>query len=296
MAMRAIAHRHGRKLHCHRMLANTEPVRGMKIQQALAGLSVDERRAALSWITRNGPFWDDSDLRQHSPDDYLELNGDIVTEYAVGEAAYRKLHRVECGLVSVAPSKWLFSPVEVVWRRKAEGLADKTACLENWWCAAALKNGLRAAAAPIIRSWNDLRDTSASGFHRLTFATNCFEPLAGLPFAQGASKRFLVLLCILDQFARAVDRGGMSDPEVQRMHRDYFVGGGNAWFSDSSDSEKRDFRNEMTFAHPNAPVKRLFCPWHGKIRSMTLRLHFSWPVQSGKPVYVVYAGPKITKR
>ena len=29
---------------------------------------------------------------------------------------------------------------------------------------------------------------------------------------------------------------------------------------------------------------------------MTLRLHFSWPIRSGKPVYIVYAGPKITRR
>ena len=29
---------------------------------------------------------------------------------------------------------------------------------------------------------------------------------------------------------------------------------------------------------------------------MTLRLHFSWPIEAGKPVYIVYAGPKITKR
>ena len=29
---------------------------------------------------------------------------------------------------------------------------------------------------------------------------------------------------------------------------------------------------------------------------MTLRLHFSWPVRAGEPVYVVYAGPKLTKR
>ena len=44
------------------------------------------------------------------------------------------------------------------------------------------------------------------------------------------------------------------------------------------------------------PGEALPCSWHGKVRSMTLRMHFSWPVQYGKPVYVMYIGQKITRR
>ena len=32
------------------------------------------------------------------------------------------------------------------------------------------------------------------------------------------------------------------------------------------------------------------------VRRMTLRLHFSWPIRADEPVYVVYVGPKLTKR
>ena len=63
-----------------------------------------------------------------------------------------------------------------------------------------------------------------------------------------------------------------------------------------SDSEKRDFRRELTFSHPGDRGGSLFCTWHGKVSHLTLRLHFSWPIKAGKPVHVVYAGPKITKR
>ena len=38
--------------------------------------------------------------------------------------------------VSVTPSAWEFSPVEVIWRGAAEGLADRTTSLDNWWDAA----------------------------------------------------------------------------------------------------------------------------------------------------------------
>ena len=61
-------------------------------------------------------------------------------------------------------------------------------------------------------------------------------------------------------------------------------------------SEKRQFQSVLIFAHPDDPGKTLSCTWHGKVSHLTLRLHFSWPVEANKPVYVVYAGSKITKR
>ena len=51
----------------------------------------------------------------------------------------------------------------------------------------------------------------------------------------------LVLLGILDQFARAFDADGRRTAEGQRLYWNYFAGD-NALFSDSSDTEKRDFR------------------------------------------------------
>lgn len=294
MAMRAVALRHDRDLYCRRMFASAQPVPGITMQQALNGLRMDERRAALSWMTRGGPFWDDSDLRRHSPDDYLECNDEIVTESAVGEAAYRVMHRVECGLVSVVPSDWLYSPVEVVLRREAEGLDDETASVENWWSADALGGRLQAAEPPLA-SWNDLRDAATRRFPNLTFAGNCFHPLVGLPFAPGAADHFIMLFDTLERLSQAFDSAGRRTAEARQIYRDHFTGK-DSWFSDSSDSEKSEFRKKLTFPHPDAPGKRLFCPWHGKVRHMTLRLHYWWSGKSGEPVYVVYAGQKLTKR
>lgn len=294
-AMRAVALRHDRDLYCRRMFASAQPVPGMTMQQALNGLRMDERRAALSWMTRGGPFWDDSDLRRHSPDDYLECNDEIVTESAVGEAAYRAMRRVECGLVSVVPSDWLYSPVEVVLRREAEGLDDKTASVENWWNADTLETRLHDAAPPLA-SWNALRAAAIGRFPNLTFAGNCFSPLVGHPFSWSAANSFMVLFGILESLSRAFDSAGRRTAEGHRIYRDHFTGD-RAWFSDSSDSEKNDFRERLTFPHPDAPGERLFCSRHGKIRHKTpLRLHYWWSEKSGEPVYVVYAGQKLTKR
>ena len=280
------------EVYCNRAFLTASPMPNMSMQQAIGHLTVEKRRAAMRWLTSGGPFWDD--LRKHGTGDYLECNGDIVTDSAVGESAFRTLNNIECGLVSVTPSDWDFSPVKVTWRREDEGLDDKTATLENWRDTTTLEEWLCDAAAP-IQSWDDLQETSICRFKSLMFADNCFEPLAGVPFAKGAADRFVVLLGILDRLARAFDADGVQTAEAQRIYEDYFKGK-NALFSDSSETEKSRFRKKLTFPHPDYPGKFLFCSWHGKVSHQTLRLHFSWPVEAGKPAYVVYAGPKITRR
>ena len=297
MAMRATARRFDREVHCHRMLLAVEPMPGVSMQRALQRLSVDEKRSAMRWLTHGGPFWDD--LRRHGVADYLECRGEVVTDRAIGEAAYRALHDMECALVSFTPSDWGFSPVDVTWRRADEGLDDRTVAVENWRDAAALERRLQDTPPP-IRSWDDLRRVSTSRFESLTFTGDCFDPLEGSPFAKSAAGRLLVLLDILDRFTRALDADGARTSEGHRIYRDHFTGTDDqGLFSDSSDREKRDFRRALTFPHPDHPDdpgKSLFCTWHGKVRHLALRLHFSWPIRSGEPVYVVYAGPKITKR
>ena len=290
--MRGVARRFGRDVYCHRTLAEAEPIPGIPMRRAVQLLAENERRALMIWLTRVGPFWDD--LRRHDANDWLECRGEIVTDTAVGEAAYRTLGGIECALISATPSDWDYSPVEVIWNREAEGLDDQDATIENRRDAVALEARLKDAAPP-IRSWADLADFSRIRCRSLTFADGCFDPLAGVPFAKSAADRILVLLDVFDRLANAFDTDGSRTPEGSRIYQNYFTGD-NALFSDSSDYEKHHFRTELTFPHPDKPGESLFCTWHGKVRHLTLRLYFSWPVRANEPVYIVYAGPKLTKR
>lgn len=269
-----------------------EPIPGVQMRQAVQGLAANQRRALMSWLTQHGPFWDG--IRRHEADDWLECRGDVVTDSAIGEAAYRTMHGVECALISATPSDWDYSPVEVIWRRETEGLDDRNASLDNWRNGASLNDWLQAASPP-IRSWADLDEQSRIRFARLTFADRCFQPLSGVPFAISAADRMVFLLSALDNFAGKFDASGARTPEGNRIYREYFTGEKSP-FSDSSDTEKHRFRTQLTFSHPDKPGESLFCTWHGKVRHMTLRLHFSWPVRADEPVYVVYAGPKLTKQ
>ncbi|MCY4585107.1 MAG: hypothetical protein OXB98_03625 [Bryobacterales bacterium] len=264
----------------------------MPMQQAMSRIADSERRAVMSWLTRAGPFWDD--LRQHGANDWLACGDELVTDTAVGEAAFRSLHGVACGLVSVTPSDWEFSPVEVAWCFRDGGLTDQHASLENWVEVDELQRKLQGTAPP-LSSWDDVREACSARFENLIFGTDCFEPMRGHPFSSAAANRLFALLDVLDRLCRAFDATGNRTLDGHRIYSDFFTGN-MAPFSDSSDSERNRFASEMTFPDPRDPDSRLFCPWHGKVRRTTLRFHFSWPIRFGEPVYVVYAGPKITKR
>ena len=290
MAMRQVALRFERDVYCHRAFTTMKVLQDRPMPQVLNQiLSKDQLRSAMNWLSKVGPFWDD--LRQHTPDDYLECQGEIVTESAVGEAAYRKLCGVESGLVSASPSNWEFSPVEVIWWF-GRCIENKLIQLENFWDVHVLESYL-CNIQPPIRTWDDLRRISETRFEKLIFTANSFDPLIGIPFSMSTSNRILSLLDILEQFSQAFDSDGQRTSEGQEFYQKFFTGN-NALFSDSSNTEKRRFQNELTFPHPHLPEESLFCTWHGKERHLNLRLHYSWSGKSCDSVYIVYVGPKIT--
>lgn len=114
----------------------------------------------------------------------------------------------------------------------------------------------------------------------------------------------VVLFDVLNRMKQCFDDEGGRTVEGHRLYRDFFTGkkgdgGRGAAFSDSSDGEKQAFASELTFpnpADPADPADSLFCTWHGKVQTPQLRVHFSHPIRNEDPLYVVYVGPKITRR
>ena len=200
MAMRALARRFDRDVHCHSAILTRDVLRGVSLQRVVGALPRDRQRAVMWWLTRGGPFWWRD--RRHGGDDYLESQGDLVTESAIAEVAFRTLLDLECSLMSFSPSDWNQSPIEVIWRREAEGSDDESVPVENFWTAGDLEARLARAMAP-IRSWAQLQQVSQRGFPGLTFGEDCFSPLGALPFRRSAATRILELLRILDRFAAA---------------------------------------------------------------------------------------------
>ncbi|HPF40863.1 MAG TPA: hypothetical protein P5081_07175 [Phycisphaerae bacterium] len=129
----------------------------------------------------------------------------------------------------------------------------------------------------------------------MIISDSCFAPLDGYPFEQPAANRILQILEVLERFKVCFDQDGQRSAEGHEIARLHFQGD-RAMFSDSSDTEKQDFEHELSFRHPLNESETLFCPWHGKVNTPKFRVHFSWPVTAKDPLFVVYVGPKITKR
>ena len=257
--------------------------------QAIQGLSRDKRSALMQWLARSGPFWED--FRRHGSDDWLECKGEVVTDTAAGEAAYRLFHGIECGLVSMDPSSWIFSPLPVEWRERE---AARSISVPNYWDVEGLTDALDAAPVSLA-SWTDLETVARRRCPDLTFSPDCFEPLRGHPFGAGAAQALLSRLTVLHDLKNSFDERGQRTPEGHETYRKHFTSE-KAWFSDSSVTEKADFQQDLTFPHPVNAGEPLFCTWHGKVKTPPLRIHFSWPIRKDEPLYVVYVGPKITKR
>ena len=292
MAMRAIAARFGFKVHCSRRLLEIEPVQGVSMYEALNRLSKDKKLSAKLWLDREGPFLED--IRRHGSDDYLECRDDVVTDSSVGEAAFRKFNGLDSGLISTKTKNWDYDPVIVTWRKASEELDDPTVELSNWRDIESLERALKGLESP-VQSWNDLKLKSIMRFERLSFAEDSFDSLInGTPFVLAAANQMLVLFSILDQYAGAFTDEGKRTPEGHELYREYFAGD-QAYFSDSSRTEKRKFRRKLTFFHPADLNTRQQFTWHGKISHQVMRFHFSWPVRHREPVYIVYVGPKLTK-
>ena len=232
MMIRNVARQFGRQVQCHRNVANACVTSEWNMRRAAGMLRRDEQRALMRWLNFLGPFWDD--VRRHGPDDWFECENKIVTDTAVGESGWLSLHeKIDCSLVSIAPSQWMTSPLSVVWvdnenRTRVE--------VPNFWDQETLKSAL-SNAPMTISSWEEMNESARSRYPSLTFANDWCEPLRGTPFVKSAAERVLSRLSVLHDLKGCFNANGERTSKGHDIYRTYFVGD-RAWFTDSSDSEE----------------------------------------------------------
>ena len=283
MAMRSVARRFRREVYCHRNVQFSTFNPNLPLVRLL---SHAERRSVLTWLSKRGPFWEDA--RQHDPGEWFECDSEVVTDTGLAEAAYCSYTGIDRRMISLTPSTWERTPIIVTWRRDPTPPMDIR--IGNYWDPTRLEADLRTAEPP-TESWQQLEETSHRRFRHLSFTTDTFRYLEGQPFSPGVATRVLSRLDVLDRLRAA----GLDSAEGRRLYDDHFIGD-RAWFSDSSDSEKRRFRRGLTFQSPEPGEEPLFCTWHGKVNNPPYRIHFNWPVPPGRRLHVVYVGLKITRR
>lgn len=286
MSMRAMARKFEREVYSPRAIHNVPINPTTTLHQAVQRLPRDQKRSVSQWLNRHGPFWEED--ARHSSDDYIDYEGEVVTDTALGEAAFCVSVNIERRLISFTPSNWQISPIRV----KIYADSEIDVGVPNYWEATEFEAALQEAEPPIA-SWEQLDRVSRKSFPRLHFSGDCFEYLSGQPFALGAANGILNRLSVLDELEGAVDAGGKRTPEGHRLYQDHFTGD-KAWFSDSSETEKQEFEKKLTFKGPDGTP--LPCSWHGKVKTPQIRIHFSWAASPGERLWVAYIGLKITRR
>lgn len=289
MSARKKLNQFNRELYCHRRnLTTMQITHQLSLQQVIQKLNQNKKREFMNWLTKKGPFWDDQ--RLHEEDDYFESQNQIVTDNALGEAAYHCFNNNNYQTFSFTPSNWQINPVPVLWHRNNGEIINIDVI--NHWDVESLEIALQATASPIT-SWQQLTKDMPILCPNLTFSKNSFEPLYPYPFVDSAAKRIVELLKVLDQFKNCFDDQGQRTDEGHRIYREHFMGD-KAWFSDSLDNDFN--RKELTFNHPTKSNEKIYCPWHGKIKTPQIRIHFSYPKCADEPLCVPYIGMKITKK
>jgi hypothetical protein len=281
--------KYGSTLYCHRNLTQAMVFAGVPMPQALGCLSLDKRRSLMQWLTAFGPHWEDEQL--HSSDDWYDSNENLVTDTGIAEAAIRLIRGMNREVVSFEPSAWLHTPIPVRWESLPP---DQSVLVPNHWRIETVRQSLDTYSISAINSWSSLENYSRRVYTELTFGDDAFRPLEGHPFVAGASERIQVLLGILHKFKSCFDEQGNRTAAGDNLHALYFSGG-KALFTDSSNMEKVDFNNDLHFPHPSGDG-HLYCTWHGKVKTPQIRIHISYPILHNTPLYVMYVGPKITKK
>jgi len=152
-----------------------------------------------------------------------------------------------------------------------------------------------AAADVRPQNWAETMKAAGHKFGSLVLASDIVGQLQPSPFKDSTSTRILELLSVLQATALETNNDSSLTERGRALLQQHFVGE-RAWFTDESESNKRSFHDELTFADPIGSGNLLFCPWHGKISIDYFRIHFEWPrPKSQRVIKVVYIGPKITK-
>jgi hypothetical protein len=284
------------RLFCSRQLSSRPVVAGLSLQQAvLQNPNPLFKRQVLEWIGKFGPFWDDT--RESNPNDYFEFQNVDVTEQGLGEAARRTLAGTHASVFSFSGSRFDFdgSPLQVQHGWREPELDFGQVALVNEWRVQSLAWAV-LALKPEPRTWPEVLTEARQRFDGLLLAETIEAVLQAEPFSRCVSQRISELLTVLQRLVEETDAQGALSERGMELINIHFIGG-KAWFSDSSDTEKQQFEQELTFPDPASPAQRLFCPWHGKIKTPQFRVHFEWPRPAGqRKIKVVYIGPKLTKR
>lgn len=239
----------------------------------------------MNWFSKDGFFLPD-DACANTEDRFVcyypkgakEESKDI-TESALSECAFRKIAGEDVGSISLEQSKFSWSPIKVLLSQSDVALIDNDYKLHS------LRQRLEELLPP-VSSWPVLMER-IEHLPKVILEPYMKKRLMTNPFSQNVAEGVYTRAKELSEMATAT-----SLEQFNELFGKYATGT-KARFSDSSPSEKRDFKDALTFFVDD---EQRLCPYHGKIKIQQYRIHLVDRPTYEKSARVVYIGPKLTKR
>ncbi len=284
------ARKHSFRVVVSRSLVGRSAVGALSLHGVIASARQTERALLFNWLGKSGPF---------SEDEYIDVEDNLwwheneeVTDQGLGAAGRGLLAGETVASFSFpggCDGSFNKTPLEVV-----QGFPEEPIWIaetQNYWTLDGLVI-LAEALTPEPGTWDDFISECVKRFNSLNIdQTNFNAGLKKHPFSGNVVRRGLVLLDVLNRVAAGIqDNGSLSEAAMELVTQHFQ--GGKAWFSDEDPEDK----NVFMFRDGNGDGSKLYCSWHGKIKTPQFRVHFQWPVPDGqRTIKVLYFGEKLTK-
>ncbi|MGE4668641.1 hypothetical protein [Yersinia enterocolitica] len=280
----------GDRFICPRGMSEKIVCNGRTLRQTILDYNNrDLKNKVLDWLDKAGPFleYDDEDYGRI----LCEFNGELIEGCVIENVACKTYKREEAKTYSFDKSNPDFSYAPLI-VNYTDNISSGDLHIDNIWSEEQITT-IANAWVRIPESWSELMKYLKDTFESLKFNDDIITYLSRHPFSVVISDRIIVLMKILNDYVNSHDENKIRTALTNELIRDFFSGE-KAPFTDESDTNKKDFKKEMTF-DINGESK--CCSWHGKVKHQEFRIHFQYPFSARMDkLVVVYIGPKITKK
>ena len=279
----------GFRFYIHRRILE-RPVFGQNFRKGIQKFCNRQQvQTLMNWLSKSGVFLPDDACA--APDDRFlchrsEESGrrnDDVTGSALAECAFRMSLGENGCAISLEQSEYHWSPLKIFFLQS--DAPTEEIFIENDYSLILLRQRLDGLLPPIA-SWPVLLER-INQLPKVSIEAGVEDILLKNPFTANVAKGLYECATALSEMATAETLGQFNELFAK------YATGEKARFSDSSASEKRDFKFALTFT---VDGRERLCPYHGKVKMQQYRMHLVERPAFGRPARIVYIGPKLTRR
>jgi hypothetical protein len=208
------------------------------------------------------------------------FNKEKIPNTGLAECAFRQIMEETISAYSLPSQKFNFEILNISVSQNNNGISDEI--IKNFFTLEAFKKEVEIEKP--VNSWDNLIEYIDNNYEYIIMTDDAKKNIKSETFEVRLANALIIRLNILSDMITA-----KSSEIFLELHRNHCEGE-RAWFSDESDTRKRDLKDKLTF---NISAQSILCSYHAKVQLRDFRIHFSSRPKMGEKVYIAYIGGKI---